>query len=175
MITCRDMLRVGQLMLNKGKWRKDSEPFQLVNESYVSQLAWPSYPNAASNYGFLTWLNLPAAKVGTTCCAPRWGYENGCNEGYEMSGSIIGDDLKDLGAPWTLQMAIGWLGKYIMVLPDRNITVVSVGNTWGSSKKCDVCKSINYDEAFTARRRCGAPSLHLSIARQQSVLKILLA
>lgn len=37
--TARDYARVGQLMLNRGKWRKESEEYELVSEAFIQQVS----------------------------------------------------------------------------------------------------------------------------------------
>ena len=100
MMSCRDHLRVAQLLINRGRWANDeglqppaaaavgvssnftnsaewaeaekARPWrQLLTEDYVAEFLQPSYPEISSAYGFLIWLNRPAnAKK---CCSPRWG------------------------------------------------------------------------------------------------------
>jgi CubicO group peptidase (beta-lactamase class C family) len=61
LISCRDMARLGQLYLNKGKWAGR----QLVSESYIAEAITPSPLN--KGYGFLWWLN----GEGRIAAAPR--------------------------------------------------------------------------------------------------------
>ena len=79
MMSCLDVARVGQLLLNKGAWRGagaergDSKADErLLPESYVEQMLSPSFPKANMGYGFLTWLNRKPNASNTDCCAPRW-------------------------------------------------------------------------------------------------------
>ena len=74
MMSCADLLRVGQIILNKGKWKKTSskdggaaEIFQLVSEEYAKQVMTPQHPKFVRNYGLLTWLNAES-KPGCACC-----------------------------------------------------------------------------------------------------------
>merc|ERR1712139_360446 len=59
--TCRDYARVGQLMLNKGRWKGVDSP--IVSEDYIHQLSIPetrygNYKNYSNPcYGLLTWLS----------------------------------------------------------------------------------------------------------------------
>ena len=101
MMTCRDHLRVAQLLINKGRWyaddgvgrsaatpegyaaaerlfgaagdgvQKQRPVVQLLSEDYVAQFLRPSFPEVVQSYGFLTWLNRPVNEDG--CCSPRWG------------------------------------------------------------------------------------------------------
>lgn len=150
MMTCRQILRVGQLILNEGKWPTESgELYDLLTRKYVQGWTSPAFPNVASTYGYLTWLN--EEPTSTQCCAPRWGSRRDCAVGYKLVGSIIGDDVLDPGymnAPYGVSIALGWLGKYLITIPDRNMTVVTMGNSWGSSHLCDA-KGGGYDDSYT--------------------------
>ena len=43
---------------------------------------------------------------------------------------------------------MGWLSKWLFVIPERNMTVVTLGNTWGRSRWCDNDTTFyNFDEA----------------------------
>ena len=73
MMTCLDMARVGQLIVNRGVWRgADGRPTQLSSRTYMEQMGRPSFPEFNSGYGFLTWLNAKVAPGAKHCCAPRW-------------------------------------------------------------------------------------------------------
>eukprot|EP01047_Picozoa_sp_COSAG01_P067744 COSAG01_NODE_9628_length_2385_cov_1.463255_3_plen_85_part_00 len=75
MMTASDLLRVGQLLLNKGLWartpREDDAginnsdppppPIRLLSEKYVHEMLHPSFPQSSAAYGFLTWLNTAVA------------------------------------------------------------------------------------------------------------------
>jgi len=81
MMTCRDHLRVAQLLINKGRWYDDDEAErnsstprkvkQLLTEEFVKEFLNPAFPKVSKSYGFLTWLNRPVNPDG--CCSPRWG------------------------------------------------------------------------------------------------------
>lgn len=80
MVTCRDMARVGQLVLNRGTWLDAAgNPYQLGQPDFYDSMVKPAFDGVIDGYGFLTWLNTDmtkAAKDGTPrshCCAPRWG------------------------------------------------------------------------------------------------------
>jgi len=81
MMSCGQIARVGQLLVNKGEWLDaDDKPFQLIPESYVKQQMAPSFPEANSGYGFLTWLQFKPPKDSKThCCAPRWAGHRECS------------------------------------------------------------------------------------------------
>jgi CubicO group peptidase (beta-lactamase class C family) len=71
-MTCRDIGRVGQLLLNKGRWLDEANQTKvLYSKDYAEQMVRPSFPSFGTTYGFLTWLNRPGASP-AFCCAPRW-------------------------------------------------------------------------------------------------------
>lgn len=49
----RDMARVGLLMLNHGRWAGE----QLLSEDWVYLMSHPSFEDASTGYGYLTWMN----------------------------------------------------------------------------------------------------------------------
>lgn len=103
--SCRDLARIGQLMLNEGVW--EGQP--LLDASFISDMTQPSYPDANSNYGYLTWLNQ----------------SNG--EWHRPFKS--GTDVMLEGAPTNVYFATGFLGQFIVVIPDQNIVVTSMGTS----------------------------------------------
>ena len=71
-MTCREIARIGQLLLNKGKWPTESHADEeLIDKEYMADMTRQSFPEWGSSYGFLTWLNRPGVAP-TFCCAPRW-------------------------------------------------------------------------------------------------------
>lgn len=103
--SCRDLARVGQLLLDGGTWRGQ----QILSPDYIHHMTQPAYPEANSNYGFLTWLNW---SEGT------W---------YLPTGSGEGPMLK--GAPENLYTATGLFGQIIMVVPDKDVVITTMGTT----------------------------------------------
>lgn len=105
-MSCRQIAKVGQLILNKGKWPSAAAaagadtptphssphppppppPFQLVNASYIEAMQTPHYPGAATTYGLLTWLNR-RGQYPSFCCAPRWCSDSGS---HSMWGGFSG-------------------------------------------------------------------------------------
>lgn len=168
MMSCRDHLRVSQLLINKGRWADDDGLFQappgtrkwrqLLTEDFVEQFLAPSFPAVSVGYGFLVWLNRPASIQ--TCCAPRWGETvlQGCDvsrsdrKEWERScvvhtcrsstieGHIIGDGLTSESAPADLALGMGQSAKYSMTIPSQGLAVVSLGLSWGSSSQCPLGK-----------------------------------
>jgi CubicO group peptidase (beta-lactamase class C family) len=57
MVTCREMARFGQLMLNKGKWLDAAgQPYQMASPTFIQEMMSPAFPGVVDGYGFLTWL-----------------------------------------------------------------------------------------------------------------------
>lgn len=103
--SCRDLARLGQLMLDEGTW--EGQP--LLEASFINEMTQPSYPDANSNYGYLTWLNQ----------------SNG--EWHRPFKS--GTDVMLEGAPTNVYFATGFLGQFIVTIPDENIVITSMGTT----------------------------------------------
>ena len=182
-MTCRDIARIGQLILNKGRWNSGSaggKPVQLISEEWASAMSAPSMPDVAASYGFLTYNNLLPPSF-PNCCSPRWseppwtgcpGYAFGHNRNM-LKGPYLGDDFmltnrsdekqtQDLGgrvvqkqlqlvpfAPPDIVISVGNMAKYLFTIPSRDMVVVTMGQTWGSSSACNVNLFPNYDEAMT--------------------------
>eukprot|EP01047_Picozoa_sp_COSAG01_P008783 COSAG01_NODE_351_length_18449_cov_34.646886_10_plen_557_part_00 len=51
--------------------------------------------------------------------------------------------------PANVGVGMGWLGQYMFVVPDENLVVVSLGESWGSSLQCAADKGDGYDDAFS--------------------------
>lgn len=103
--SCRDMARLGQLLLNQGAWQGQ----QLLAADYVDAMTRPSYPQANANHGYLTWLNWSEGK---------W---------YRPITSGSGTMLK--GAPGNVFMATGFFGQLIIVVPDQDVVITTMGTT----------------------------------------------
>ena len=55
------MLRVGLLIGNRGVGPDaEGRPQQLIDAGYIEQMLTPQFPEAAQNYGLLTWLTTAA-------------------------------------------------------------------------------------------------------------------
>ena len=60
------MLRFGQLIVNGGVWPDaEGRPQQLIDAGYIEQMLTPQFPDAAQNYGLLTWLTTAGPPAGT--------------------------------------------------------------------------------------------------------------
>lgn len=127
--SCRDLARIGQLIINKGKWiDANGELFQLIDEKYIEEMTSPAYPSANMAYGFLTWVNIPVEK-------PQFWARASCTD-IHSDGWPIGNGLEDLGAPADISVAMGYTGQYAMAIPSRNMVVVTMGNTFRGSSVC---------------------------------------
>eukprot|EP01048_Picozoa_sp_COSAG05_P026878 COSAG05_NODE_7559_length_797_cov_0.702006_2_plen_139_part_00 len=78
-VSCVQMLRFGQLMVNRGLWLDAAgKPYQLISSQYIEQMLTPQHPTAIQNYGLLTWLTTEGPALSPTgdvvgCCQPQWG------------------------------------------------------------------------------------------------------
>ena len=193
-LTCRDIARIGQLIINKGRWNTGAAndvPVQLISEAWAAAMSEPSVPEVASSYGFLTYNNRAPPSF-PNCCSPRWseppwtgcpGYAFGHNRNM-LRGPYLGDDVvlrnKNVEhthwgesaatmnvtqgqrsgnfldgqklvpfAPADIVISVGSMAKYVFTIPSRDMVVVTMGQTWGSSSACNVNLFPNYDEALT--------------------------
>ena len=60
----------------------------------------------------------------------------------------MGDDITPVGAPREMLIAAGWLAQFLLVVPQWNLTVVTLGMTMGMSHWCDA-DAANYDEPWS--------------------------
>jgi len=173
-MTCRQLARVGQLLLNGGRVSvvetktKTKQERVLVSSTFIKQMKQSSFPNAFTTYGFLTWLNERGAAP-SFCCAPRWcpsffdglsGNMWGGVGGTSLNG-IIGDDISfgygpsadsqhgNIGpvvvAPADSMVALGYLGRLLLMFPSSDTVVVTMGQTGGQSLVGGQCE---YDESY---------------------------
>ena len=61
--------------------------------------------------------------------------------------SLLGDDIADI-APHDVALAMGWLGQYLYIIPSRNMSIVSLGATWGSSLQCPLGNALPTDPVY---------------------------
>ncbi len=104
--SCRDLARIGLLMMDGGSWQGQ----RLLAESYVEEMINPSYPEANSNYGYLTWLNQSDG------------------EWHRIFDS--GTDIMVKNAPRNAYFATGFFGQLIINVPDENLVVTTIGTTF---------------------------------------------
>ena len=229
MVSCRDVARVGQLIINRGKWRDASgQPYQLGQAAYMDEMLQPAYPGTIDGYGFLTWLNTDMrAPIGdgrarSHCCGPRWldaGSPITCDKGYcgmccaaasgynmsvpcspelpvlpevgpgkkescsdrphagcarhsdpseYVSSTMLGDSFPEADQfpsfPGRIGVAMGQFAKYLYVVPERNISIVTLGQSAGLSLSCDT--------AYGARSLAAAPLPHPPLARRTRTLPV---
>ena len=113
-----DMARVGLVLLNGGVY--DGE--RLVDAEYVYNMTRPSFEDASTTYGYLTWLN-------NTACAPRAihrSYPHGLSAATDCENGDCAQEY-DVGA-WS---ALGARGQFI--LGHRGLDLIVVGQNWRSS------------------------------------------
>jgi CubicO group peptidase (beta-lactamase class C family) len=99
----RDAARLGQLILQKGKWKGS----QLVSEEYIEELKRPSFINANSGYGYLVWLN------------------NSLGHWYRPFKDGTGSMIPN--APEDLIYASGFYGRFIFIIPSLDLVIVTFG------------------------------------------------
>lgn len=157
LMSCPQLARIGQLLVNRGKWPVSAAPswpldllpwatnrtslFQLVSEDYITEMTRPSFPEVVSTYGFLLWLNHATGSDDSSCCMCTCGACFGV-----PSPPIFGINEE----AW---FATGFLTRYLIVLPQRNAFVVSLGMDLTGSTPCAVTWSwfsLTYDDSFGA-------------------------
>lgn len=104
--THRDIARMGLLWLRGGKWNGE----QLMSPQFVAEALSPAYPKANGAYGYLWWLNSPE---GT----------------YRTTGGRAGEGKWFPKAPDNMFMALGARGKVMVILPDEDLILVTMGDT----------------------------------------------
>lgn len=156
MLSCREVAKVGQLILNAGWWpiytprawpiswvlgRESTSFFPLIREDYLRQMFQPSFPTVVSTYGFLTWLNRNPQPGDSDCCM--------CTCGVCLDigpPPILGPNVREVA--W---IASGFLTKYMIVLPQRHAMIISLGFDLVGSSACSAAMSwaaLTYDDAF---------------------------
>jgi CubicO group peptidase (beta-lactamase class C family) len=102
-ISPREAAKLGQLILNKGKW----DGKLIISEEYIKEMVKPPFLNANSGYGYLVWLNNSLGK---------WyrPFKNG-------TGRMIPN------APEDMIMATGFYGRFVFVIPSLDIVIVTFG------------------------------------------------
>lgn len=113
MANAQDWLRVGILVLNKGKAGTD----QLVPENWIDQMVAPSPANP--NYGWQVWRGSPHA--------PQRSYGRGINAKVPAAEPFARDDVYYLD---------GSAGQRSYIVPSENLVIVRIGTpsfTWDDS------------------------------------------
>lgn len=104
--THHDIARLGHLWLNGGKWNDT----QLLDPDFVKEALSPQFPKANGAYGYLWWLN---SGQGT----------------WRSTGGRSGEGRWFSDAPANLFLGLGARGKVLVVVPDHNLVVVTMGET----------------------------------------------
>lgn len=99
-MSCRDLARIGHLMLNGGRWRDR----QVVPEHWVRRSVRPSQ-ELRRDYGYLWWLNVPVPP--------------------SDDQAELGAPIAELAE--NVYYARGLFGQYIAVIPDDGTVVVRTG------------------------------------------------
>jgi len=119
--TCRDWARIGQLMLNEGRWLGVNDiivPANYVKEMITPQTKYAPYQNYSNpSYGLLTWLNPrlneTAEYPGVSKIAPK--------------DVVPPEDSMPTGLDKNTYYLGGALGQVVMVVPSDNLVAVSMG------------------------------------------------
>lgn len=117
--TCRDWARVGQLMLNKGKWAGHGS---LVKADYINEMVTPQKFNSTAGYsntcyGMLTWLSTrPNAK-----------YPGKCYLATDIE--VTADRYMPASLKNDYFLLGGIFGQNVVVIPEEKMVVVSMGFT----------------------------------------------
>ncbi|CAE7618299.1 unnamed protein product [Symbiodinium sp. CCMP2592] len=157
LMSCPQLARIGQLLMNRGAWPISSAPawpldwlpwasnktsvFQLVSKDYIREMTRPSFPQVVSTYGFLVWLNHATSPEDSSCCMCT------CGACFGINGPPI------FGVNEEAWFATGYLTRYLIMLPERDAFVVSLGMDLTGSTSCSVTWSwfsITYDDSFGA-------------------------
>ncbi|CAE7657292.1 unnamed protein product [Symbiodinium sp. CCMP2456] len=157
LMSCPQLARIGQLLMNRGAWPMSSAPawpldwlpwasnktsvFQLVSKDFIREMTRPSFPQVVSTYGFLLWLNHATSPEDSSCCMCT------CGACFGVPGPPI------FGINEEAWFATGYLTRYLIMLPERDAFVVSLGMDLTGSSSCAVTWSwfsITYDDSFGA-------------------------
>ena len=138
-MTCENMLRFGQLLLNRGQWRgaDGTSVRQLLSPDYIDALFSPQDTHVQR-------YNDTGVCVGTDAGAMCAQYsllatvttnnsalinESACS--VATSGTV-----RVLGLPDDSLLALGSMGKYLVVVPSRNMTFVAFGSHIAKFSDC---------------------------------------
>lgn len=163
--TVRDMARIGLLMLNDGMWNGD----RILASEWVYRMTHPSFEDANTAYGYLTWLAVDG-DGGISSCAPPaiYGtYPHGLSEAPDCNLASCAQQY-DAGV-WA---ALGLGGQYIIGHRGLDLVLVAKdmgdGNgtqrLWGAVRRALVPLDPRFqgdEEAFCAAYKAGdyAPDL----------------
>ncbi len=111
--TSSDLARVAELIRCQGHVRGKLGDHALVSKQFIDQLGSAAYPEANGNYGLLSWLNQ------TQSSGQHWVRPFSRGEGVMLKG-----------APANLVIGTGILGQFMLVIPDHQMVVTSLGRTY---------------------------------------------
>eukprot|EP00940_MAST-03C_sp_MAST-3C-sp2_P003004 g3004.t1 len=121
--TCRDFARIGQLILNRGRWAGYNGT--IVDEAYVDAMTTPqtrygSYPEYANPmYGLLTWLNPHMNETGKYPGVSK----------LPPNNPIAPDQEFPQQFPIDAAFLGGAFGQNVMILPSDRMVAVSMGTS----------------------------------------------
>lgn len=158
--TLHDMARVGVLMVHKGMWSGK----RILDESWIYKMTHPSFEDANTGYGYLTWLNARTGSTGpggafsgtaADTCAPAalWPrYPHPISDAPDCNyDGMPCDQEQDVGA-WSAQ---GAGGQFILGHPGLDLVIVAKnydggpGGMWNAARPALVALDEKYkgDEA----------------------------
>jgi len=108
--TCRDLARIGYLVLQGGRWRDD----QLVSDEYIEQMTSPSSSRNAG-FGLLWWTNAEGRVV-----------EVRRQAGFAQDKAPYEGRLAP-GVPPDATWAFGYGQQYVAVVPSEDVVAVRLG------------------------------------------------
>lgn len=118
--TCKDFARIGQLLLNKGKWIVNNDVENILSEEYVNKMTTPYENSPNSCYGFLTWLGTRKDSTQTgDCLAPP-------------SIPYPREHFVPKSVPIDNYFLSGIFGQVVWVVPSENLVAVTMGTTFQS-------------------------------------------
>ncbi|AOL22058.1 CubicO group peptidase, beta-lactamase class C family [Erythrobacter litoralis] len=120
--TARDWAAFGEFLRRKGRAPGGE---QLVPSRWVEAMVTPS--PAAAHYGLQTWLNRPV-------------------EGLEFPHPLFPDRASD-----KLFSLIGHMGQYVLVAPDRRLTVVRLGHSDSEQRRAMLRQAADVIELYPER------------------------
>lgn len=128
--TLHDMARVGVLMVHRGMWSGK----RVLDESWIYKMTHPSFEDANTGYGYLTWLNARTGSTGpggdfsgtpADTCAPAclWPkYPHPISDAPDCNYGGMGcEQEQDVGA-WSAQ---GAGGQFIVGHPGLDLVIVA--------------------------------------------------
>jgi hypothetical protein len=143
--TLHDMARVGTLMVHRGMWSGK----RVLDESWVYKMTHPSFEDANTGYGYLTWLNARVGSTGpggafsgtaaATCAPPAlWSkYPHPVSDAPDCNyGGESCEQEFDVG-PWSAQ---GAGGQFILGHPGLDLVVVAKDYSGGPGGMWDAVR-----------------------------------